>query len=608
MTERQKRIIVAVILLATIVIANIPLLSRTALWGADFDYHLFRIKGIADGLENGQFPVRMQTVQLHGYGYPNSVMYPDALLYIPAVLNVLGLSVVHAYQVFAVAFNALSVLVAYVCFKRIFSSRKIGILAGTLWSLSAYRLSDVYPRGAVAEWLAIFFFPVLALGVYEVFRPDTGASGAKRPSRAAQTGRRRSADAPNWGWLLCAAAATGIINSHVLSTEMTVIAFAPAIIVLLVYNHALRVWLRLLAAGVGTLLLSAGFLVPFLDYTLHADLAVFSISAADKVALATGKALEPGRMFLLFSPMTQFPESSAFSGQLPYSLGWATMGFAFLWFVLLTLVRRHDGTFRTTLRWGVPPLVAGMFCAWLTTTFFPWSSERLRPITAILATVQFPARFTSFVVLAMILLGGLGFRLLAADGQFARYANIVFAVLLVFGLAEGGVTVSTYMTNAKALAPFEQVTMAENNGLAGAEYLPKGTDVATLEERYPAGSLPKADDGVTVTDFSKTGTTVTFAAAARRDGEVVLPLLAYPHYVVETQYTGSADCTLTRTDSATNLLAVKVPRGFDGTVRVRFREPLAWKLAFACSWISAIGMAVGGVIVRRRHRTRAYGE
>lgn len=96
-------------------VVNIPFLSRTALWGADLEYHLFRIKGIADGLQHGQFPVRMQMVQVNGYGYPSSIMYPDALLYIPAVLNILGISVVNSYRLFALVVNGLSVLFSYAC-------------------------------------------------------------------------------------------------------------------------------------------------------------------------------------------------------------------------------------------------------------------------------------------------------------------------------------------------------------------------------------------------------------------------------------------------------------------------------------------------------------
>lgn len=98
LTERQKKILTTFVLTVITVISSIPLLSRTLLWGADLEFHLFRIEGIAQGLRDGQFPVLMQTVQVGGYGYPVSVMYGDALLYIPALLHLMGLSTAMAYS------------------------------------------------------------------------------------------------------------------------------------------------------------------------------------------------------------------------------------------------------------------------------------------------------------------------------------------------------------------------------------------------------------------------------------------------------------------------------------------------------------------------------
>ena len=50
LTERQKKILTTFVLTVITVISSIPLLSRTLLWGADLEFHLFRIEGIAQGL------------------------------------------------------------------------------------------------------------------------------------------------------------------------------------------------------------------------------------------------------------------------------------------------------------------------------------------------------------------------------------------------------------------------------------------------------------------------------------------------------------------------------------------------------------------------------
>lgn len=125
LAPHQKQTIVNFALLAIVVISSIPLLSRTLLWGADLEFHLLRIEGIAQGLREGQFPVLMQTVQLGGYGYPVSVMYGDIFLYIPAILHILGISTEMAYRLFALAMNAVTALASYWAFRRILPPEKL---------------------------------------------------------------------------------------------------------------------------------------------------------------------------------------------------------------------------------------------------------------------------------------------------------------------------------------------------------------------------------------------------------------------------------------------------------------------------------------------------
>ena len=82
-------------------IADIPFMMSylpVATTGHDLIFHLYRIEGIAQGLIEGQFPVRMQTVQAAGYGYPVSIMYGDIFLYPVALLVILGMSINNAYN------------------------------------------------------------------------------------------------------------------------------------------------------------------------------------------------------------------------------------------------------------------------------------------------------------------------------------------------------------------------------------------------------------------------------------------------------------------------------------------------------------------------------
>ncbi|KFI84421.1 putative membrane protein [Bifidobacterium reuteri DSM 23975] len=585
LTERQRNIIIVFLLTVVIVIGNIPFLSRTPLWAADLDFHLFRIKGIAEGLQAGQFPVRMQTVQVSGYGYPTSIMYPDIFLYVPAILNCLGFSVYTSYHLFAIAVNITSILISYACFRRIFhQSRAIGVTCAALWSLNTYRLDDIYSRGSLGEWLAMLFFPVLIYGLYLIFANNTNA------------GIR--------GGILCAVATTGIINSHVLSTAMTALVAIPALIVLLIFNHSISVWKQLGVALLITILLSAFFIIPFADFTLNADMTVNALSDQQKMDLASRKAIEPGQLLLLFSPLVQVEEGKAFAGDIPYSLGWATIAFALLWPLMLILRENRDSEQKRLFHWGIPPLITFGLAAFLTTTLFPWNASRLHALIGTIATVQFPTRFVSYAAISLILMGGLGCFLLIRSTQFSIYAKPVIVLILAMGLMEGAVTCSTYLQNAKPLDPFEQVTMATNNGVMAGEYLPANTDLSAIGWQ----TNPYADSKrVTVKNYNKRGNNITVTASSEKGGIITLPLFAYPHYQIQENGKHHSNLSLSSSKGNTNLLTVSIPQGWSGTFTVSFVEPASWKIATALSAVTFLIIIIAYTATQRyRNLTKKH--
>ena len=81
------------VLCAVAVLTCAPAMTNSgALQGADWSFHLSRIEGIAQGLREGQFPVRVYSIAKNGYGYAPSLFYGELLLYFPAVLR---LSLIH---------------------------------------------------------------------------------------------------------------------------------------------------------------------------------------------------------------------------------------------------------------------------------------------------------------------------------------------------------------------------------------------------------------------------------------------------------------------------------------------------------------------------------
>lgn len=102
--NNQKRIRKAVVLAASIlviVIAYLPHLQNQMFTGSDDIFHYSRIYSISEGLKQGIFPVKIHATAAYGYGYGVGFFYSDALLYIPAILMCVGLSLITAYKIFA---------------------------------------------------------------------------------------------------------------------------------------------------------------------------------------------------------------------------------------------------------------------------------------------------------------------------------------------------------------------------------------------------------------------------------------------------------------------------------------------------------------------------
>ena len=238
-----------VIILGISILASVPLLAKGIYKGHDIGFHLLRIEGIADELKRGQFPVRMQSLWLEGYGYPVSIYYGDILLYAPATLRLLGVSVTAAYKVYILLINIATAAVSYFCFDKIWTNRRIAAIVSLAYVTSGYRMVDIYVRAAVGEYSAMIFFPLIALSICKIYMSKEYGKAEYRQS----------------AFLLCLGM-TGLLENHILSTEMAIFVLILVCIVLWKRTFREKIILTYFLAIAETLFLNLYFIVPFLDY------------------------------------------------------------------------------------------------------------------------------------------------------------------------------------------------------------------------------------------------------------------------------------------------------------------------------------------------------
>ena len=180
-------------------------LKSTFNYGHDGAYHLARLQNLADGLKSGQFPVRMGGFSFNGYGAITSVFYPDVFLYPFALMLLGGASAAYVGNVLLAALNIGAAAGMYAAAKRLFQNRWAATCASVLYTLSAYRVMDVYTRVAVGEAMAMAFFPLFIVGLYEALFGDAKC------------------------WRMLALSACGIFLSHMLSTMLCAVLAAAGL-------------------------------------------------------------------------------------------------------------------------------------------------------------------------------------------------------------------------------------------------------------------------------------------------------------------------------------------------------------------------------------------
>jgi hypothetical protein len=199
----QKNFYVIAGLGVIFIVSSLGLCMESQIRGHDLLFHWGRIIGLKKRILTGNFPVRIQPGWFNGYGYPVSVFYGDILLYIPAVLYAFNVPLVYAYKIYVLLINLGTVLISYYCFSKMFNDKYVGVLCSAIYTLSINRTLNVYLRAAVGEFSATMFFPLIALSMWDIFNSDIKSARYKQD------------------WLMLCIGMTGVIQTHVLSVEMT---------------------------------------------------------------------------------------------------------------------------------------------------------------------------------------------------------------------------------------------------------------------------------------------------------------------------------------------------------------------------------------------------
>ncbi|MGN0482435.1 MAG: hypothetical protein ACI4HI_02670 [Lachnospiraceae bacterium] len=567
--QNRKEILV---LLGIAFFSSLPLMMLNLYNGHDLPYHLLRIEGIAQELKLGHFPVRMHSYSCSGYGHPVSIYYGDLLLYIPAVLRLLGFSVLGVYKIYIYMINLATVLITYWCLKQIYQKKMVAMAGAAAYTLGAYRIVDIFVRASLGEFTAMLVFPVIALAVYQMYTADETDWKEYRK---------------NIGLLVLGM--TGLITSHILSTEMVTLFLAFVAIVLIkktIRKNTLKVWIF---SVIGTLLVNAWFLVPFVNYYLKTDAWINHRLEEGASLKIQAEGAYIGQYFaFLQSPRGLSQEYVATRLQL--TPGLVFMAVLLIAVYMLVIGKRNK---KITFYTGF-----ALFSLFLASDLFPWDwLVKNVPGFRLLASVQFPWRYiTIAVVFLMLLLCELlvwfqeteTFRLQQwCSGILA--VSLGMACILTSQLFDTG----TEYASIDGGYTDEFCAASLNRNFVGDEYLRKDSYTAWMDGQYRTENMNE------MTELSRKGEQIRLhCETGEQEGAVEVPMFHYPGYHAWDDQGKEYKIT----DGFNNTIRITLPAEYSGDITIDFWEPVLWRVSEVISLLSVLFLAGMKIIEKKKEK------
>lgn len=443
-----------------------------------------------------------------------------------------------------------------------------------IYTLSVYRLTDIYFRAAVGDFTAMAFFPLIIWGFYKIYTVEDGKDNRLQ-------------------WFPLALGYTGVIQSHILSCEM--VAFFSIIFFMFFWKRTLdkHVIKILMKVFLSVIAINLNFIVPFLDY-MRENFKVKLFTSGNGIQsmglpLAQLFAITPGGSTRLNTYEVGMQK------EMPMGLG---ITFLVILALLIISLINKDNKLCAPFRFAI---IISIFAIILSTDIFPYDFLIEVPVLkSLINTLQFPFRFMGIVTVTLTLV----------SCYLVKYAHIlykhgVFSGLILFVLSVSlyqGLTMSGDILNTKdAVRIYSgEAAVMWDGGIGsemyspdyGVEYLPVETDVRALNKEFILNN-----ENVIIINYDKrfNRITIDLLNASNESALIEVPLIFYRGY--EAVDIKTSDKLLINMGD-NGRIRVEIPPQYDGTFTIQFKEPIYWRGAI----ISLISVFILIFILLRKIR------
>lgn len=552
--EKNKTAITAIAVLTFLSCA--PEMTLGICTGHDGTFHLLRIEGLAEGLRMGEFPVRMQTNWMEGYGYPVSIYYGDILLYIPALLRIIGFSVTQSYKVYLFLINLGTALTAYVCFDKIVKNNKAALFGTAGYLFATYRLTNLYVRLAVGEYSAMLFLPLILLAVYNIYTGDEKA--LKKYMKNA---------------VLLAVGMTGLVQTHLISVA-TVSVILAIVCILMIKKTLRKNTLLVYAAAVGlTVAMNLFFIVPFLDYWQNVSVEVLDESEELAEPIQGMKPIQGmgayiSQYFMLYQ-RAYGTSGSNIGDRMAITPGITLIAVLFAGIYFSVKYKDKMISFVTFM---------SVLVLWMASNLFPWNFIINHvPLMGWISKIQFPWRFLPIAQLFLSLL--LCLLLVKMKEERREQAELVLLTLLIVSTAQ----MFSGVTQQRTWAEKYDAASLDSFELVYGEYVRTGTKV-----KYFDGKV-YSNNAQIIEDYTREGKYAIMKCETADEGDdawVEFPILNYKNYAAY----GENGQPLTIMDGDNNVVRVLLPEDYSGMVAVSYEIPAFYRVGDIVSLLTVAAL------------------
>lgn len=511
------------ILGAIAIFITIPFAGEILNAGHDLSFHLSRIRGVAEALSSGQFPVRVNVDMNQGYGFLSEILYPNLFVYFPAVLTLLGLSVMSAYKYWILAINIATALVGYYSFSRLLKSNKLGLFCGILYLINPYRLNNIFLRASIGELLAEIFLPLLVYALAEMIYGDYKK------------------------WKLLAVSTIGILQSHVLSLEICIL-FAVIFCVIswrcFVTGKGGKRIIGCIKAALIVIVLNMWFLIPFLDQFRKS----FYLLADNRALWQETVQLQ--QMFQSFFHVSGESIPNGMEGEMPLTIGVALLLGSVCYLYYAYGAGKIQGRLRKI---GSMSLFFGALSCYMASDYFPWKflHDNLTPVSDFIGKIQYPFRMLGFASLFLCIVTAIAMGCLFEDGKHILNYGILFvSALIMLECMDGYIMDGKALLNSRNQDAFLTVNL---------DYY--GYNIAYSDAWIftDIGETIVTDKNISITGFEKHGTDIRFHFARSNTSKPASMRMPLYNYELHKAYMNGKELPTQTGDYG--MITIDIPKG-----------------------------------------------